>query len=70
MKTEKNKGSEFHKYTPVEELEIGTTLVNLGVIKAVYPHKNGSEYQLHLEPTRDFKARSYWYKKGDKLMIA
>lgn len=66
----KNKSEKFHKYIPVESLEIGTTLVNLGIIKAIYPHSGGKEFQLHLEPTRDFKARSYWYKKGDKLMVA
>ena len=62
--------AERFSYIAVEKLEVGTTIVNLGIIQAIYPHKNGSEYQLHMNPTREFKARSYWYKKGDKLMIA
>ena len=57
-------------YKSVETLETGQTIVNLGIIKQIYPHKNGSVYQILFDPQRELKSKSMWYKRGDKLMCA
>ena len=66
---EKSKYERFD-YVPVEHLEKGMTIVNLGIIHQIYPHKNKEEFQIIFNPSREVNLKSYRYRKGDKLMIA
>lgn len=57
-------------YVPVECLERGMTIVNLGIIDQIYPHKDKNEYQIIFKPARVLNITSHFFKKDDKLMIA
>jgi hypothetical protein len=70
MKTTSKTNPERFDYVPVEKLEAGTTVVNLGIIKAIYPHEGSKRFQILFNPSRELSIKSYWYNHGDKLMIA
>lgn len=57
-------------YKKVTELEKGDTIVNLGIIKAIYPHRSSQRIQILFNPARDLVTHSNWYKESDKLMKA
>jgi hypothetical protein len=70
MKSNQTNQPERFDYVPVENLEKGQTVVNLGIIKQILPHANQTAFQIQFNPARNRKESSYWYQKGDKLMIA
>ena len=57
-------------YVAVEHLEVGQTIVNLGIIKTIKPYPSAQRFEIVFSPERCIFKRSYWYQKGDKLMIA
>ena len=64
-------------YVAVEHLEVGQTIINLGIIKAIYPHNGSTRFQILFNPSRGMVTNKkfehshlMWYSKGDKLMIA
>lgn len=61
----------FHTYKPVEKLEKGDTVINLGIVTAVFIKPSDKSVKLTFNPSREaVKTKSgYYYNIGDKLMI-
>ena len=57
-------------YIPVTELERGDTVVNLGVIAAIYPNRSAQTIKISFSPSRSIRMTPQVYNWTDKLMIA
>lgn len=58
-------------YVPVEKLQAGQTIVNLGIIKQVYPDRTAGTIRILFSPCRENEPKSTkTYREGEKLMIA
>ena len=54
----KTQVAERFDYVAVEQLEVGQTIVNLGIINSIFPHNQKKEYQIIFNPCREVNARS------------
>lgn len=67
MKTEIAIGS---AYTLVTELQRGDTVINLGIISQIFPHKEENETWIKFAPARCSNPVMMKYKNTDKLKTA
>lgn len=69
---EKTKSETFHTYKAVEKLERGDTVINLGIVKAIFVSPANKTVKLTFNPSRSIVMHNhgYYYNYGDKLMVA
>jgi hypothetical protein len=59
-----------YDYIPVTELERGDTVVNLGIVKTIFPYKDIQQTWIKFEPYRGLNSQIMKFLDTDKLMIA
>lgn len=69
---EKLQSETFRTYKPVEQLEKGTTVVNLGIIKRIFNNPVNNTIKLTFQPCREALTEEidHYYHYGDRLMTA
>lgn len=57
-------------YVPVKELEVGDTIINLGIIKNIFPNQPDGSTKIIFNPKRSRSAGGMNYLPSDKLKVA
>jgi hypothetical protein len=60
-------------YQHIKQLEVGQTVVNIGIIKAIFPDVLSNRTKIVFSPCRSMEKQdriSLYFKNTDKLMLA